>query len=121
MRHWHDRWDGSAISLKRRAGSGRPRKLSSRQAQQHIRKPILAANRKHRPISYTQLLPSVQAATASQLSLRTLRRYGKEELRVKSKATKKRTAVESESPQHSNSGWVYLSELRAHSISVMFS
>ena len=84
-------------------------------------KPILAANRKHRPISYTQLLPSVQAATGSQLSLRTLQRYGKEELQVKSKATKKRTAVESESSQHTDSGWVRLSELRAHSIPVMFS
>jgi hypothetical protein len=58
-----------------------------------------------------QLLPSVQAATGSQLSLPTLRRYGKEELRIKSKATKKRTAVESESQQHTHSGWVHLNEL----------
>ena len=121
IRHWHDRWDGSAASLKRNAGTGKERALSSRQVQQHIRKPILTANRKHRPISYTQLLPSVQAATGSQLSLRTLQRYGKEELRVKSKATKKRTAVESESPQHTAFGWVHLNELRAHSIPVMFS
>jgi hypothetical protein len=104
IRHWHDRWDGSAASLKRNAGTGKERALSSRQVEQHVRKPILAANRKHRPISYTQLLPSVQAATGSQLSLRTLQRYGKEELRIKNKATKKRTAVESESPHHTDSG-----------------
>jgi len=113
---WHQRWNGSAASLQEQQRSGRPRKLNSRQVQQHVRRPILAANRKHRPVSYTQLLPSVQAATATQLSLRTLRRYGKEELRVKSKATKKRTAVESESPQHTGSGWLHLSELGAHSI-----
>jgi hypothetical protein len=111
VQQWHQRWDGSAASLQDKQRSGRPRKLSSRQVQQHVRKPILAANRKHRPISYTQLLPSVQAATGSQLSLPTLRRYGKEELRIKSKATKKRTAVESESQQHTHSGWVHLNEL----------
>lgn len=104
VRHWHDRWDGSAASLQEKQRSGRPRKLSSRQVQQHVRKPILAANRAHRPVSYTQLLPSVQAATGSELSLRTLQRYGKEELRVKSKATKKRTAVESESPRPASVG-----------------
>jgi transposase len=101
---WYQQWDGSAASLQEKQRSGRPRKLDSRQVQQHVRKPVLAANRAHRPISYTQLLPSVQARTGSQLSLRTLQRYGKEELRVKSKATKKRTAVESESPQPASVG-----------------
>jgi len=108
---WHQRWDGSAASLQEKQRSGRPRKLSSGQVQQYVRRPILAANRAHRPVSYTQLLPSVQAATDPQLSLRTLQRYGKDNLRIKSKATKKRTAVESESPQHTGSSRVQLVEL----------
>ena len=62
----------------------------------HIRAPILAANRAHRAIHYTELLPQVQQATGKQLSIQTLRRYGKEELGVKQKRGVKRTANESE-------------------------
>jgi hypothetical protein len=38
----------------------------------------------------------VQAATGKQLSLRSLQRYGKEDLRAKQRHSKKRTAAESE-------------------------
>jgi hypothetical protein len=93
---WHQQWDGSAASLARKAGSGKARALSSRQVQQHVRAPILAANRAHRAIHYTKLLPRVRAATGKQLSLRSLQRYGKEELGAKQRRGKKRTAEESE-------------------------
>jgi hypothetical protein len=61
-----------------------------------VRAPILAANRAHRAVHYTQLLPRIQAATGKQLSIQTLRRYGKEELGGRNKQSKKRTADESE-------------------------
>lgn len=93
---WHQQWDGTARSLQRKAGSGKQRLLSRAQVSRHIRAPILAANRAHRAISYTQLLPSVRAKTGVELSLRTLRRYGKVEQGAKHKHTKKRTAAESE-------------------------
>lgn len=96
VRHWHDRWDGTPASLKRKAGTGAERILSRAEVSRHIRAPILAANRAHRAISYPDLLPEVQRKTGKQLSLPTLRRYGKEALGVKSKHTKKRTADESE-------------------------
>jgi hypothetical protein len=93
---WHQQWNGTAASLKEKARTGRPRALSKRQVLQHVRAPILAANRSHRAISYTQLLPSVRSTTRTQVSLPTLRRYGNEELGVKQRHSKKRTADESE-------------------------
>jgi hypothetical protein len=47
-------------------------------------------------VHYTTLLPAVRAKTGKELSLRTLRRYGKEQL-AKQKRSKKRTADESKS------------------------
>jgi transposase len=96
VQQWHARWDGTARSLERRVGSGRERTLSSRQVQQHVRAPILRANRAHRVVHYTQLLPSVRQKSGTEVSLRTLQRYGREELGAKQKHTKKRTAEESE-------------------------
>jgi hypothetical protein len=96
VRHWHDRWDGTPASLQRKTGTGKAPLLSRAQVSRHIRTPILAANRAHRAIHYTELLPRVQAATGTQVSMRTLRRYGKEELGARQKHTKKRTAAESE-------------------------
>jgi transposase len=94
--NWQRRWRGTARSLEHKAVSGRPRVLSSRQVQQHVRAPILRANRAHRSVRYTKLLPQVQRATGTQMSLRTLRRYGKEEARGHKTRGVKRTAEESE-------------------------
>ena len=44
----------------------------------------------------TSLLPKVQTATGTEVSLRTLQRYGEEELHAKDKHSKKRTAQERE-------------------------
>lgn len=104
VRDWWLAWDGTAASLQRKQGTGRARLLSRAQLSRHVRAPILAANRAHRAISYTELLPCVRAATGSQLSLRSLQRYGKEELGVKQKRCKKRTADESECTAACQSG-----------------
>jgi hypothetical protein len=50
--------------------------LSRREVQQHVRTPILRANRAHRAVHYSKLLPAVLQKTAKELSARTLRRYG---------------------------------------------
>jgi transposase len=93
---WHRQWDGTARSLQRKEVSGRPRILSRAQVSRHVRAPILAANRAHRTVHYTNLLPSVLRRTGKQLTLRTLQRYGKEELGARQKHTRKRTTDESE-------------------------
>lgn len=96
VRHWHDRWDRTLRSLQEKARSGRPRTLTAADVSRHIRAPILAANRSHRAIHYTDLLPEVRRKTGKQLSLRSLQQYGKETLAVKHRHTRKRTADESE-------------------------
>jgi hypothetical protein len=93
---WHRRWDGTPQSLEEKARSGRPRTLSSQQVRRHVAAPIRNANRAARPIRYTTLLPQVQAATGANVSLRTLQRYGKEEVKGTSTRGKKRTADERE-------------------------
>ena len=99
VRRWHSQWDGTPLSLKEKKRTGRPRSLSRAEINRHVRAPILAANRAHRAVSYTQLLPEVQRKTGKQLTLRTLQRTGKKELGIKQKHTKKRTADESECTQ----------------------
>jgi hypothetical protein len=97
IRIWHARWDGTPASLAEQPRSGRPRILSRAEVSRHVRAPILAANRAHRAVHYTTLLPAVRAKTGKEVSVRTLRRYGKEQLQAKGKRSKKRTADESES------------------------
>lgn len=94
LQRWHRRWDGTVQSLQSKHSPGRPRILSRRQVRQYVRVPILAANRKRKAVHYTQLLPSVRQKSGKNLTVRTLRRYGKEQLRVKNKRTKKRTEKE---------------------------
>jgi hypothetical protein len=66
------------------------------EVQQHVRVPILHFNRAHKAVHYPTLLRSVQTKTGKEIKLRTLRRYGKEELGAKHRRGKKRTADESE-------------------------
>jgi hypothetical protein len=96
MRQWYLRWDGTPASLRRKPGTGRARALSTAQVKQHVRAPILRSNLAYRTVKYTKLLPQVQASTGVDVSLRTLQRYGKEELGARSTRGKKRTADECE-------------------------
>lgn len=91
---WLKQWDGTVASLTRSSGSGRPRLLSSRQVQHQIANRIRNYNRSGKVVRYTRMLPAVQAATGQQLSLRSLQRYGKEDLHAKQTRGKKRTADE---------------------------
>jgi hypothetical protein len=96
VRRWHEGWNGSPASLEELPRAGRPRMLTPAQVSRHVRAPILAANRAHRAIHYTDVLPKIHAATGQQLSLRTLQRYGHDELGARDKHSKKRTAQEGE-------------------------
>lgn len=101
VQKWHQQWNGSAASLERKEGSGRPRKLSQAQVNRHIKSRIVAANRRAEAVHYPSILPSVQAATGTNLSLRSLQRYGKE-IGVKNKHTMKRKADESKCSKINN-------------------
>lgn len=91
---WRQHWDGTLASLQRKQGSGRHRVLSKAQVTRHVVSPIRNANRAARPVRYTKLLAQVQAATHSQVSLRTLQRYGHDEAGGRKTRGKKRTAAE---------------------------
>lgn len=97
IRYWYKQWNGTPQSLETKPRSGRPRLLTTRQVQQHIRKPILDANRHHRTIHYTDLTHSIHQSTDTQVSLQTIRRYGKEVLGARNKRTRKRTIDECQS------------------------
>jgi hypothetical protein len=93
---WRKRWDGTPQSLQDGVSSGRPRKLSEAQVCRHVAAPIRNSNRAARVVRYSKLLPQVQAATATDVSLRTLQRYGHDEAGARQTRGKKRTADESE-------------------------
>jgi len=92
---WYHQWNGTPQSLERKKGSGRPNILTSQQVNDYIRTPIRNKNRSSKPVHYTQLLPSIQQKSGTQVSIQTVRRIGHEQLGVKQKRTKKRTAQES--------------------------
>jgi transposase len=91
---WRSRWDQTPQSLERAPTPGRPRTLTPAEVSRHVRAPILAANRAHRAVSYTKLLPEVCRKTGKAVSIQTLRRVGHEQLGVASRHTRKRTADE---------------------------
>lgn len=91
---WYRQWDGTPESLEDKPRSGRPRILTTTQVTRHIAAPIRNCNRAHRVVRYPKLLPQVQRATGKDISLRTLKRYGKEEAGGKQTRGKKRTAEE---------------------------
>lgn len=88
VKRWYDRWDGTAKSLERRATSGRPRLLTSRQVQQYIGAPIKKKNQLHQRIDYASIHQQIKPKINKSISLRTIRRYGKERLGIKKKRTK---------------------------------
>jgi transposase len=94
IKYWYDRWDGTPASLVRKPGAGRPPILSSKEVQQHITIPIRKKNRKFKPVHYTDILRPLQEKTGKKVSLRTVRRYGKENGGINSRNTIKRTAHE---------------------------
>jgi hypothetical protein len=96
LQNWLQRWDGTPQSLQHRQGSGRPRVLSKTQVKLHVAAPIRNSNRAARVVRYSNLLPQVQAATSTSMSLRTLQRYGHDEAGARQTRGKKRTAEERE-------------------------
>lgn len=100
---WRSRWDRTPQSLEHAPTSGRPRTLTPAEISRHVRAPILAANRAHRAVSYTKLLPEVRRKTGKSIALRTLQQIGKEQLNATKRHTRKRTADERECTHTSES------------------
>jgi transposase len=97
IQRWHQQWDGRAASLEEKRRIGRPRILTTQQVQQYVAPMICEKNRRAERVRYSDIHSAVQAETNTQMSLRTLQHYGKEELGAHKKHGKKRTADESQS------------------------
>jgi transposase len=95
IQRWYRQWDGTAASLERKSGSGRPKLLSSTEVEQCIHLPIRNKNRGHTPVHYPQIQDAIKQKTGKQISLRTIQHYGRTEVGVRQKRTVKRTADES--------------------------
>jgi transposase len=96
IERWHTQWDGTATSLEEKQHTGKQRILSSQEVQRYVAPHIRAKNRSAQRVHYTDIHSAVEAQTGRHMSLRTLQRYGKEELHAHQTHGKKRTADESE-------------------------
>jgi transposase len=94
VRNWFKRWNGIVESLKHKKGYGRPRALTLTHSKQYILTPVIKANRKHHAIHYTQLIAPLQQKLKKKVSIRTIRRYGKEMHQIKGNRTNIRTPWE---------------------------
>lgn len=94
VKKWFARWDGSIPSLQRKEGSGRPHILTDMEVQRHITAPIRRLNRSARQVRYRKVAEAVREKTGKQISDRSVRRIGREELGAKKTRGTKRTAEE---------------------------
>lgn len=94
LQRWYDQWDGTVESLKRKPGSGRPMLLNEEEIHQYITTPIRKKNRSSCPVRYRDVLQPLRENTGKSPSLRTVRRYGKENAGINAKRTIKKTPWE---------------------------
>lgn len=97
IQRWHQQWNGTAASLEEKHHSGRPRILNTQQVEQYVAPMIREKNRHAERVHYTDIHSSVEANSGQKISIRTLRRYGQDDLGAHQTRGKKRTADESQS------------------------
>jgi len=108
IQRWYEQWDGTTASLQHKAGAGRPTMLSEQEVTQYIATPIKKKNRRTRPVHYTDILQPLQENTGKRVSLRTVQRYGKENVGITSKRTIKKTEWECKYHMHIQSSIVHV-------------
>jgi transposase len=94
IKYWYSKWNNTIQSLEERKREGRPRLLNKSQVNHLIRTPIRNKNRSSTSIHYTQLHSTIQSKIGKSIDISTIRRYGKRDLGIKLKHTKKRTRDE---------------------------
>lgn len=91
VKRWYHIWLKKNHEIKNKPKKGRTPILTRSQIDKYIARPIKEKNKKAEPVNYRMLLPQVRAKTKTQISLRTLQKYGKEKKGIKWKTVKKRT------------------------------
>jgi hypothetical protein len=95
IERWYDRWNGTSSSLEEKPHPGGQRILNTQEVQRYVAPRIRAKNRSAQRVHYTDIHEAVEEKTGKHMSLRTLQRYGKEDLDAHQTRGKKRTAEES--------------------------
>lgn len=94
IRKWYKGWDGTPTSLEHKKGAGRPRLLNTTQVKNLIKQPIRNKRRVHKAVHYTDIHNSINRKLGIDMSIRTVRLYGKRDLGIRFKPTQKKTSVE---------------------------
>ena len=88
IQRWYEQWDHTVESLHELPHTGRKRKLSHQQSKQLILTPVRQALRKKQKIDYNDIHTNITAIPEhSDISLRTVRRYGKQDHHITCKKT----------------------------------
>jgi hypothetical protein len=93
VRSWYKQWNGTSASLEPKPKHGRPRALSTVEANKYIGNAIRYSNRNSTPIHYSQIYINIKNNTRKNISLSSVRRYGKA-LGAHQSTTIKRTSRE---------------------------
>jgi transposase len=91
---WYSHWDSTPQSLERREGSGRRTILTPQQVQRYIVRPIRRKNQDHVAITYPELKENIEEKIGHSISVRSIRRHGREEGGVRYRTTQPRTEQE---------------------------
>ena len=87
LQRWYKQWDGSATSLERKAGSGRPCALTEHEKKIQILNFVRRNNSKGVQVDWETVHENVVTKTGKAISLHTVKTYGHEELKITSKRT----------------------------------
>ena len=91
---WYSSWNGTAASLERQTGQGRMARITPQQVNKLILKPIRRANRSHVAIDYPELKEVIEEKVGHPMSVRSIRRYGRDMGGVTAHTTIPRTQQE---------------------------
>src|SRR5665647_2362227 len=84
---WYSDWDGTEQSLISKPREGRPPILSSIESTNYIDSYVHQRNQQHRSVNYRSVRDRVLSATGKAISIRTVRRIGKEAKDIKWRTT----------------------------------
>jgi transposase-like protein len=98
VQKWYKRWDGTKESLEKKTRPNRERKLTEEESAEHVLGVVEQCNREGRVAHYDAVQKKVKHATGKDVSLRTLRRYGKRDHRITEKQTTRKLAREGTNP-----------------------
>lgn len=81
-------------SLEHKPGAGRKRKLSHDEAEEHVKDFIVDRNREGKAVSYDDVARELHKRGRVDVSVRTLRRYGRKDFNITDKLTTRKLAIE---------------------------